>query len=179
MNFQVQPLTRLTSRIFSVSCSRRIWAVLQRYRRRAPSPRSPICRKSTFELRSFFRAARRVASAVGMRAGPPASLPPCTIRYSSPDRLAGEIALEDLACAGRVTRLRRQRRPGNVRSHAVMRHRPPRMVLRRRLREPDVAGISGELAALERADDGIAVAQLAARRVDQISAALESSATYR
>ena len=44
--------------------------------------------------------------------------------------------------------------------------------LRRRLREPDVARIAGELAAFERAHDGIAIADLAARRVHEIGAAL-------
>ena len=36
------------------------------------------------------------------------------------------------------------------------------MVLRRRLREPDVARVAGELAAFERARHGVAVADLAA-----------------
>ncbi len=47
------------------------------------------------------------------------------------------------------------------------------MVGRRGLREPHVARIARELAALERRGDRVAVAQLAARRVDQVGAALE------
>ena len=102
----------------------------------------------------------------------PASLPLSTIRYSLRIGLLGEIAFEDLARAGGVARLRRQRGAGDVRRHAVMRHGAPGMVLRRRLREPDVAGIARELAALQRADDGVAVADLAARGVHEIGAAL-------
>src|SRR3979409_597192 len=46
------------------------------------------------------------------------------------------------------------------------------MIARRRLREPDVTGIAGELSALERANDGIAIADLAARGVHEVGAAL-------
>ena len=46
------------------------------------------------------------------------------------------------------------------------------MILRRGLREPDVAGIAGKLAALKRPGNRVAVADLAARRVDEIGAAL-------
>lgn len=59
-----------------------------------------------------------------------------------------------------------------MRRHAVMGHRAPRMVLGRRLREPNVTGIAGELAAFERPCDGIAIADLAARGVHQIGTAL-------
>src|SRR3546814_4712057 len=59
-------------------------------------------------------------------------------------------------------------------SHAFMRHCPPRMVLGRGLREPDVSRIAGKLAALECAHDRIAIGQLAARGVDQIGTALEA-----
>src|SRR3546814_20798730 len=57
-----------------------------------------------------------------------------------------------------------------------MRHCPPRMVLGRGLREPDVSRIAGKLAALECAHDRIAIGQLAARGVDQIGTALEALA---
>ena len=46
------------------------------------------------------------------------------------------------------------------------------MVSRRRLREPDVAGIAGELTAFEGADDGVTVADFAPRCVHEISATL-------
>src|SRR3546814_18948935 len=55
-----------------------------------------------------------------------------------------------------------------------MRHCPPRMVLGRGLREPDVSRIAGKLAALECAHDRIAIGQLAARGVDQIGTELEA-----
>ena len=102
----------------------------------------------------------------------PASLPLSTIRYSSRIGLPVEIALEDLAGAGGVARLRRQRAAGDMRRHAVMGHGAPWMILGRRLREPDVAGIACELAALEGAHDGVAVADLAAGRVHDVAAAL-------
>ena len=51
-------------------------------------------------------------------------------------------------------------------------HGPPGMVFWCRLPEPDIAGASGELAAFERADDRIAVANLATCRVHDIGAAL-------
>src|SRR3984957_10340402 len=59
-----------------------------------------------------------------------------------------------------------------MRRHAVMGHCAPRMAFRSGLREPDVAGIASELAAFERADDGVAVADFAARGVHEISATL-------
>jgi len=46
------------------------------------------------------------------------------------------------------------------------------MIARRRLREPDVTGITGELSTLERTNDGIAIADLAARGVHEVGAAL-------
>src|SRR3546814_6069819 len=90
------------------------------------------------------------------------------------NRAALEIAFQDLARAGRITRLGGQRGARDVRSHAFMRHCPPRMVLGRGLREPDVSRIAGKLAALECAHDRIAIGQLAARGVDQIGTALEA-----
>src|SRR5580692_6635649 len=59
-----------------------------------------------------------------------------------------------------------------MRRHAMMRHCAPGMVFRRGLREPDVAGIASELAALEGADDGVAVADFATRGVHEIRATL-------
>lgn len=47
-------------------------------------------------------------------------------------------------------------------------HGPPRVVFRRGLREPDVAGVTGELPALQGPDDRVAVANLATRGVDDI-----------
>jgi len=53
-----------------------------------------------------------------------------------------------------------------------MGHRPPGMVLRGGLGEPDIARVARELARLARARDRIAVADLAACRVDEVGAAL-------
>lgn len=88
------------------------------------------------------------------------------------DRTALEPAFENFARSGRVTGLRRQGSPRRMRGHAMMRHRPPGMVRRRRLRIPDIAGIPGQLPALQCANYGIAITNPAARRVHQIGAAL-------
>src|SRR5439155_22994150 len=89
-----------------------------------------------------------------------------------PDRSSVEEAFEDLARARRVARLRGEGGAGRVRGHALVRHRAPRVVLGCRLGEPHVAGIAGELPALARLCDRVAVADLAARRVDPVGAAL-------
>ena len=59
-----------------------------------------------------------------------------------------------------------------MRRHAVVRHRAPRVVPRRRLREPDVSGVARELSAFERPHDRVAIADLAARGVHEIGPAL-------
>src|SRR5262245_20272137 len=81
-----------------------------------------------------------------------------------------EPAFKDLADAGGITSLSRQRAPRNMWCHPVMRHRASRMVPRRRLREPNVARISRELPAVQGTDDGVAIADLAARRIHEIGA---------
>ena len=88
------------------------------------------------------------------------------------DRLAAQERFEDFTRPRRVARLRRQRCTGDMRCHAVVRHGAPGMILRGRLREPDVARIACELPALERPHYGIALADLAARRIDDIGAPL-------
>src|SRR5208282_6255934 len=85
------------------------------------------------------------------------------------DRPPFEEALEDFPCPGRVSALRRQRCPRNMRRHAVMGHGPPGMILGRRLREPYVAGVACELTAFERPDDCIAITNLGAGGVHEIS----------
>src|SRR5690349_24158416 len=84
------------------------------------------------------------------------------------DRTAFQPALENLAGAGSVTSLGGKGRSGDVRGHAVVRHGPPWMVRRSVLGEPDVARVPGELAALQRPDDGVAVGDLAPGGVDDI-----------
>src|ERR1700683_1620121 len=81
------------------------------------------------------------------------------------DRTLVEPALKDLTRPRRIACLRRQRSTGDVRRHAVMRHRAPWMILRRRLREPHVAGVTCQLSGPERGRDVIAVADLAACRI--------------
>src|SRR5215218_8783612 len=81
-------------------------------------------------------------------------------------RFAVEVGLEAAANAVGVALLRVQRRAGEVRSHRVVRHRPPRVVFRRGLGVPYVAGVPGQLALFERLDEGIPVDDRPARRVD-------------
>src|SRR5439155_495603 len=73
------------------------------------------------------------------------------------DGTAIKPALQDLAHSGRIAGLRGQRRPGHVWRHPVVGHRAPRVILGSRLREPDVSGIPGQLAAFQRPRDRVAV----------------------
>jgi len=59
-----------------------------------------------------------------------------------------------------------------MRRHTVMGHPSPRMILWRRLREPDVTRVTGKPSALQSANHRIAVANLAARRIDEVGAPL-------
>src|ERR1700722_5004832 len=54
----------------------------------------------------------------------------------------------------------------------MMRHRPPRMILRSRLRIPDIAGISSKLPAFKSANHCITIADQTPRCVHEVSAAL-------
>src|SRR5208282_2522127 len=49
----------------------------------------------------------------------------------------------------------------------------PGVILRCRLGIPDVAGVTGKLSTLQRADDGISVADAAARRIHQVGTPLQ------
>src|SRR5450759_1170278 len=69
------------------------------------------------------------------------------------DRTVSEVALQDLPGTRRVAGLGGQGRAGDVWRHAVVWHGAPRVVGRGRLRGPHVAGVTGELAALERTND--------------------------
>src|ERR1700728_2250311 len=88
------------------------------------------------------------------------------------DRLTTEIALQDLADACGVASLRGEACAGGVRCHALIGHRAPRVVLWRGLGKPHVARIPGELSALARPRDCLAVADLAAGSVDEVGTAL-------
>ena len=52
----------------------------------------------------------------------------------------------------------------------MVQHRPPRVILRWRLREPHIASVPGELSALKRPHNRVAVTDLATRRIDDIRA---------
>src|ERR1700759_2019304 len=78
----------------------------------------------------------------------PASLPPSTMRYSFRiGRFSNQHSRISRVPAG--ARPRRQRGPGNMRRHAVVGHRALRVVPGRRLWEPDVSGVAGELSGFE------------------------------
>src|SRR5262245_9839532 len=124
------------------------------------------CMRQGAALRALLQVARRVfralgciASRVRMRAGA-RELALVDDQVLRADRLLSEVALEDLARARRVARLRRKRAARDMRGHAVMGHRAPRMIFGRRLREPDVARVTRELPALECTHDRVAVADL-------------------
>mmetsp|Transcript_14560 Transcript_14560/g.38612 ORF Transcript_14560/g.38612 Transcript_14560/m.38612 type:complete len:422 (-) Transcript_14560:51-1316(-) len=127
--------------------------------------------QSLLELGSRLGALRGVSLRVALRADS-AQLAALGDDVVVGERLAGQVALQDLADAGGVAGLGRERRAGHVRRHAVVRHRPPRVALGRRLREPHVPRVAGELALLEGFDNGVPVADLAAGRVDDVGAAL-------
>src|SRR5882757_10545913 len=123
------------------------------------------------ESRRLLGTPGRIARAVGVgtRSG---ELPALHDQVFIADRSALEPTLEDLAHARRISRLRGQRRAGDVWGHGFERHGSPRVIARRRLREPHVTGVTCELSAPERTNDGIAIADLAACGVHDISAAL-------
>ena len=123
------------------------------------------------EAGRLLGAARRIALAVGVRAGA-GELAGLHDQVLLADRAALEPALEDLARARRITGLRREARPRYVRRHSMVRHRPPGVVLRGRLREPHVTCVARELSALARPRDGVPVADLPPRGVHEIRAAL-------
>ena len=119
-----------------------------------------VLRVGPLELGRVFRSLGRVAGAIRMCARA-RQLAAVNDKIFVPNRSLLEPAFENLARAGGVTRLRRKRGPGNVRRHAVVGHRAPRVILRRRLREPDVSGVARELSAFERPHDRVAIADLA------------------
>ncbi len=87
---------------------------------------------------------RRIAGAVRVRASTRES----AVLHDQilvADRTALEVTLEDFPRARSIARLRRQAGAGDMRRHAMMGHRAPRMILRRRLREPHISGITREL----------------------------------
>src|SRR5271156_65826 len=90
------------------------------------------------------------------------------------DRSVLEPAFKKLLRAGGVARLSRERGPRDVRRHPVMRHGPPGVIFWRGLRKPDVSGVPGELTTLRCPDDRVAIANLAARSVDQIGTAFHT-----
>src|SRR5262249_56204989 len=100
----------------------------------------------TSEARRLLGAAGRIAGVVrvGSRPGERA---PGNDQVLVANWPVLEPALEDLARPGRIAGLRGQRGAGDVRGHAVVRHRAPRVIGRSRLREPYVARVAGEAAA--------------------------------
>ena len=80
----------------------------------------------------------------------PASLAAIDDEVLRADRRTGEEGFEDLPGSRRVSGLGREGGTRRVRRHRVVRHRPPGMVNRRRLRIPHVPGVASELARFER-----------------------------
>src|SRR4029077_15045114 len=86
------------------------------------------------------------------------------------DRTFIEPALQNLASSCRVARLRGKRCARDMGSHSMVRHRAPRMVLGRWLREPHIPGIAGQLSGPEGSRHVVAVADLPAGGVNEVSA---------
>src|SRR5882762_1100754 len=88
------------------------------------------------EAGRLFRARRRIACAVRVRThtGKTSAIDDQILLTN---RLLGEPAFENFTRACGVTRLCRKRSARRVRRHALIRHGPPRMIARCRLREPD------------------------------------------
>src|SRR6516165_4979096 len=89
-----------------------------------------------------------------------------------PNGLAREVAFENLARAGRIASLGRERAARDVRRHAVVGHGPPWMVLCRRLWKPNVTRIAGELAALQSPHDCVAIDDLGPSGIHDVAASL-------
>src|SRR5262249_12705276 len=126
------------------------------------------------ESRGLLGTARGIAGAIGVGtgAGEPAGIDDQVLLA---DRAAFEPAFEDLADAGGIASLGREACAGGVGRHAVVRHRPPGVILRGGLREPDVTRVAGELTGLAGPRHSLAIADLAARSVNQIRAVLHPS----
>ena len=104
------------------------------------------CLLHVLEVRRLVRATGGIAGAVGVRLRRPA----CRPRRSGTSR--GSAALQTSIPGSRAPRRHSAPAPTarsrDVRRHAVMRHRAPGMILGARLREPDIAGVPGQLPAL-------------------------------
>src|SRR5262249_473035 len=106
---------------------------------------------------------------MGTRAG---ELPLIYYEILGADRLAREVALENLARTTGGPCPCRQRAARDMWRPAVVRDGGARMILGRRLREPDVARVACKLSAFERPHDRVAVANFTAGGVHDITAAL-------
>ena len=124
-----------------------------------------------FEAGQSARALGRITRAVGMRARA-RQLSAVHDEVFVADGAFFELALQNFTRARSVTRLRGK--AGARKCAASCRGAAwcARMILRRRLREPHVAGIASKLSAFQRTDDGVAIADFAAGSVDDIGAAL-------
>jgi hypothetical protein len=92
-----------------------------------------------------------------------------------PDWALLEPGLQDFPHACRIPRLRWKCGACRMGCHAMVRHRPPWMVLRGRFREPHVSCIAREFPVLQGPDNGVPVANLAARCVYDLGAALHGA----
>ena len=105
---------------------------------------------------AMFSASYRFTPRIRTCAGAPESSPGCDQIFLT-NRTPPEPALQDLACPFGIAGLRGERGSGDVRRHAVAGYRRREMISGSRLRKPDIAGIACKLAALQSADDCIAI----------------------
>ncbi len=92
----------------------------------ACSRRLPSRSVDPLEARSFLGAFCGIARRVGLGAGA-SELATVDDQILVSDRSTLKPAFEDFARAGSIPSLRGQRRAGDVRGHAVVRHAPPSM----------------------------------------------------
>ena len=105
---------------------------------------------------AIFSASYRFTHGIGTCAGARESSPGCDQTFLT-NRTLLEPALQDLACPCGIAGLRGERGSGDVRRHAVVGYRPPKMISGSRLRKPDIPGLACELAAIQNAYDCIAI----------------------
>jgi hypothetical protein len=97
---------------------------------------------------------------------------PCAQSGIPSDRAYPREIFQNLSRTRTITSLGRQGCTGDVRNHRIVRHGPPWMIFRSRLRIPHVTAVAADLSRLAGFRNGIFIAQTPARRVDDKNPAL-------
>src|ERR1700686_3740860 len=123
------------------------------------------------EAGRLFRARRRIACAVRVRThtGKTSAIDDQILLTN---RLFGEPAFENFTRPCSVRSLCGKRSARRARRQTLICHGPSRVIARRRLSKPPGPGKTRQLTRLQRAYDSVAIDNLPARRVDDVSTAL-------